>query len=123
MNPEENSTESATTSAAIDAISTMKIAVLDISVMNGAAALAVTAGCSTGESDRSATDGVEGDHAGQEECEHDQRCASLTIAVSACDHHRGNADYERSGEEHSTGLGEPKPVTEPPPIARKPLHA
>jgi hypothetical protein len=74
------------------------------------------------ESDDSAADGVQGDHAGQQECEHDQGCAALPLAVSACDHHRGNADEKRNGEQHSAGLGEPKPATEPPPIASESSH-
>jgi hypothetical protein len=75
------------------------------------------------QSDDSAGDGVQGDHADQQECEHHQGCAALPVAVSACDHNRGNAEEKRSGEEHSAGLGEPKPVTEPSPIATEPPHA
>jgi len=44
------------------------------------------------KSDDSATDGVQGDHAGQQECEHDQGCAALPVAVSVCDHNSRNAD-------------------------------
>jgi hypothetical protein len=44
------------------------------------------------KSDDSAADGVHGDHAAQEECEHDQGCAALSVAVSACDQNPGNAD-------------------------------
>jgi hypothetical protein len=44
------------------------------------------------KSDRSATDSVQGDHAGQQEREHDQGCTALPLAVSACDHDPGNAD-------------------------------
>ena len=44
------------------------------------------------KSDDSAADGVQGDHAGQQECEHHQGCAALPVAVSACDHHPGNTD-------------------------------
>jgi hypothetical protein len=43
--------------------------------------------------------------------------------VSACDHNLGNADQKRNGEDHSAGLGEPKPMTEPPPIASESGHA
>jgi hypothetical protein len=46
----------------------------------------------TTKSDDSAADGVQGDHADQQECEHHQGCAALPVAVSACDHHLGNAD-------------------------------
>ena len=42
--------------------------------------------------DDSAADGVQGDHAGQQECEHDQGCAAFQSAVRACDHSPGNAD-------------------------------
>jgi hypothetical protein len=44
------------------------------------------------KSDDSASDGVQGDHAGQQECEHHQGCAALPVAVSACDHNPGKAD-------------------------------
>jgi hypothetical protein len=44
------------------------------------------------KSDDSAADGVQGDHAGQQKCEHDQGCAALPVAVSAPDHHPDNAD-------------------------------
>ena len=74
-------------------------------------------------SDDSSADGVQGDHAGQQECEHHERGATLAVAVSPCDHDCGNADQNRTGEEHSSGLGEPKPVTEPAPIASESRHA
>ena len=35
------------------------------------------------KSDTSAADGVQGDHADQQECEHHQGCAALAVAVSA----------------------------------------
>jgi hypothetical protein len=44
------------------------------------------------KSDDSAADGVQGDHCSQQECEHDQGCAALSVAVSTCDHNPGNAD-------------------------------
>ena len=37
------------------------------------------------KSDDSPADGVQGDHAGQQECEHHQGCTALPGAVSACD--------------------------------------
>jgi len=43
-------------------------------------------------SDDTASDGVQGDHAGQQECEHDQGCAALPVAVSARDRNPGSAD-------------------------------
>jgi hypothetical protein len=46
----------------------------------------------TNKRDDSAADGVQGDHADQQECEHHQGCAALPVAVSACDHNLGNAD-------------------------------
>jgi hypothetical protein len=70
----------------------------------------------TNKRNESAVDGVQGDHADQQECEHHEGCAALPVAVSACDHNLGNANQEHNGEKHSAGLGEPKPVTEPPPI-------
>jgi hypothetical protein len=73
--------------------------------------------------DDSPADGIQGDHAGQQECEHHQRGAALTVAVSPCDHDSDNADQKCNGEEHSAGPGEPKPVTEPSPIASESRHA
>jgi hypothetical protein len=75
------------------------------------------------ESDDSAADGVQGDHADQQECEHHQGCAALPVAMSACDHNLGNGDEKRNGEKHPAGLGKAKPVTEPPPIASESRHA
>ena len=75
------------------------------------------------DSDGSPADGIQGDHADQQECEHHQGGATLTVAMSPCDHDGGNADQECHGEKHSAGLGEPKPVTEPPPIASESRHA
>lgn len=75
------------------------------------------------ETDDAPADGIQGDHAGQQECEHHEGSAALTVAVSPSDHHFGNADQKCDGEEHSTGLGKPKPVTEPRPIASKSRHA
>jgi hypothetical protein len=46
----------------------------------------------TNKSHDSAAHGVQGDHADRQECEHHQRCAALSVAVSACDHNLGNAD-------------------------------
>ena len=43
-------------------------------------------------SDDSPAGGIQGDHADQQEGEHHQGCAALPVAVSACDHHLGNAD-------------------------------
>jgi hypothetical protein len=47
---------------------------------------------SANKSDDSASDGVQGDHTGQQECEHHQGCAALPGAVSAREHNLGNAD-------------------------------
>jgi hypothetical protein len=44
------------------------------------------------KSDDSPADGIQGDHADQQECEHDQGCAALPVAVSPCDRDSGNAD-------------------------------
>jgi hypothetical protein len=74
------------------------------------------------ESEDSPAEGIQEDHAAQYECEHHQRGAALTVAVSPCDHHFRNADEKRDGEEHPAGLGESKPVTEPTPIASDPRH-
>ena len=74
-------------------------------------------------SDDSPADGIQGDHADQQECENHQWGAALTVAVSPCDHRSDNANQKCNGEEHSAGLGEPKPVTEPSPIASESRHA
>jgi hypothetical protein len=74
-------------------------------------------------SDDSPADGIQGDHADQQECEHHQGSAALTVAVSPCDDNCGNAAQKCNGEQHSAGLGEPKPVTEPSPIASESRHA
>jgi hypothetical protein len=73
-------------------------------------------------SDDSPADGIQGDDADQQECEHHQRGAALTVAMSPCDHHSGNADQKRNGEKHSAGVREPKPVTEQAPIAAESRH-
>ena len=46
----------------------------------------------TNKRDDSAAHGVQGDHADQQECEHHQGGAALTVAVSPCDHNSDNAD-------------------------------
>jgi hypothetical protein len=73
--------------------------------------------------DDAAADGIQDENADQQECEDHQGRAALAVAVSACDRHCGNADEKRNGEERSAGLGEPKPVTQPPPIASGSSHA
>jgi hypothetical protein len=77
----------------------------------------------TNKTDDSAADGVHDDNADQQDCEHHQGCAALPVAVSACDHNLCNADEKRHREKQSAGLGEPKPVTKPPPIASDSRHA
>jgi hypothetical protein len=74
------------------------------------------------ESDDSASDGVQGDHSGQQEGEHHQRCTALPGAVSVRDRDPGNADEKRNREENAAGLGETKAVSEPPPIASESRH-
>ena len=74
-------------------------------------------------SDDSPADGIQGDHADQQECEHHEGGATLTVAVSPCEHNRRGTDEKGSGKEDSTGLREPKPMTEPPPIASESSHA
>jgi len=73
-------------------------------------------------SDDSPANGIQGDHADQQECQHHQGCAALPVAVNPSDHNLGPADQQCTGEEHSAGLGEPKPVTEPSPIASESGH-
>ena len=42
--------------------------------------------------DDSPADGIQRDHADQQECEHHEGCAALPGAVSPCDHNFRNAD-------------------------------
>ena len=72
--------------------------------------------------DDSPADGIQCDHADQQECQHHQRCTTLPFAVNPSDDNFGTADQQSTGEEHSAGLGEPKPVTEPSPIASESRH-
>ena len=74
-------------------------------------------------SDNSPADGIQGDHTDQHECEHHQRCAALPVAVGPCIHKSCNTDKKCNGEEDSAGLGEPKPVPQPSPIASDSRHA
>jgi hypothetical protein len=74
-------------------------------------------------SDDSSANGIEGDHGGQQKCQDDQGCTALSVAVSPSEHNRRAADEKCSGEEHSAGLREPKPVTERSPIASESSHA
>ena len=74
-------------------------------------------------SDDSPAEGIESDHADQEECQHHQGCAAFPVAVDPCERNFGTADQQCASEEHSAGLGEPKPVTEPSPVASESRHA
>jgi len=56
------------------------------------------------DSDDPPAEGIQGDHADQQECEHHQGRAALTVPVSPCDHDCGNADQECNGKERSPGL-------------------
>ena len=75
------------------------------------------------KSDDSPAERIQGHHADQQEGEHHQGSAALTVAVSPCDHNPGKTDQKCNGEHHSAGLGEPKPVPEPSPIAPESRHA
>jgi len=74
------------------------------------------------DSDDSAADGIQGDDADQQECQHHEWSTALPGASSPFNCHFGNADEKRKREEHSSGLREPKPVTEPFPIASESRH-
>ena len=74
-------------------------------------------------SDDSPADGIQRDHADQQECEHHEGCAALPGAARPCDDNSRNADEKCHGEDHAAGLGEPKPVTKPSPIASESRHA
>jgi hypothetical protein len=71
----------------------------------------------------SPADGIEGGHRGQHECQDDQGCAALPVAVSLSEHNPGAADQKRGGEENSAEVREPKALTEPSPIASDSSHA
>jgi len=75
------------------------------------------------DSHGSPADGIQGDHPDQHECEHHHGCAALPVAMGPCVCKSGNADEQRNGKEDSAGLGEPKPVTEPSPVASDSRHA
>ena len=59
------------------------------------------------KSDDAPADGIQGDHTDQQECQHHQGRAALPVAVTWCDHHRGTAGEQCTGEEHPSGLGKP----------------
>ena len=75
------------------------------------------------DGDDSPADGIQDDHADQQECQHHHGSAALAGAVKPCEHDCGNADQQRTREEHSAGWGEPEPMSEPSPIASGPGHA
>ncbi len=75
------------------------------------------------ECNDAAADGIQRDHAEQQECKYHEGRAALTVAVCAGDHHLDDADQKSRGEEHAAGRGEPKPATEPSPIASESRHA
>ena len=50
-------------------------------------------------------------------------CAALPVAMSLSEHNPGAADQKCGGEEHSAGVREPEPLTEPSPIASESSHA
>ena len=64
-------------------------------------------------SDDSAADGIQCDDANQQEREHHEGCTPLPVAAGPRDRNAGNADEKRTGEQHASGLGEPKPAAEP----------
>jgi hypothetical protein len=66
--------------------------------------------------------GIQGDHADQQEREHHERRPAFTVAVSARNDHFDNADEQDDREHHSARLGEPKPATAPPPRASQSRH-
>ena len=43
-------------------------------------------------SEDSPADGIEGDHAGQHECQDDEGCTALPVAVSLSEHNPGAGD-------------------------------
>jgi hypothetical protein len=61
-------------------------------------------------SDDSPADRIQGEHADQQECEHHEGSATLTVAVRPCDDNSGNADEKCNGEQHSAGLRESRPA-------------
>ena len=73
-------------------------------------------------SDDSTADGIQRDHADQQQCHHHQGRAALPVAVNPCDHDLCPADEQCTGEDHSADPGEPKPVAEPSPIASESSH-
>ena len=74
-------------------------------------------------SDDSAADGIEGDHAGQHECQHNGGRATLPVALGASEHDSRDAEENCDGEDRAAGLREPKPMAEPSPIRSESSHA
>jgi len=74
-------------------------------------------------SDASLGDRIENDHDGHHDRQHDEGCAALPCAVSPCEHNGGASCQHCDGEDHAAGLGEPKALTEPAPVASKSDHA
>jgi hypothetical protein len=80
-------------------------------------------GDTANNSDNSPADGIQRDHADQQERQDHQGRAALAVSANPSEHHLGAADQQGTGEEHSTGLGKPKPMPEPSPIASESGHA
>lgn len=51
-----------------------------------------------------AADGIQDDHAEQQQSEHHQRSPALAVTVGACIHHLGHGDQNRDCEHRSTKL-------------------
>jgi hypothetical protein len=75
------------------------------------------------DSDASLGDRIESDHDGHHECQYDEGCAALPCALSAFERNRGAPCEHCDGEDDAAGLRQPKPLTEPAPIASKSNHA
>ena len=74
-------------------------------------------------SDASLGGRIENDHDGHHDRQYDEGCAALPCAVSPCEHNGGASCQHCDGEDHAAGLREPKPLTEPSPIASDSRHA
>jgi hypothetical protein len=75
------------------------------------------------DADSSPGNRIESDHAGRQHCQYDEGCTALPCAVGPREHNRSAPDQQCDREDHAAALREPKPPTEPAPVASKRNHA
>ena len=75
------------------------------------------------DADSSPGNRIESDHARRQHRQYNEGRTALPGAVSPREQNRGTPDQQCDGEDHAAGLREPKPPTEPTPVASKRNHA